>query len=160
MGVTHDERLRSLIYAQGDEDRDAEITDIVAEMEIGPQRNVDRHLLYEVRKRYPSALAKGLLRRVSEDSTLFYGADDILAAADFSLEDIALLKIALAETGRRDDRAETAASVLGPKAVGQMIEAYLEAQKHTAMPTANTIKREVIGTTTFGSASGTRPARA
>ncbi len=42
------------------------------------------------------------------------------------LEDGDLLKIALSETNSHDDKAEAAASVLGPKAVGAMIDAYLE----------------------------------
>src|SRR3546814_6216566 len=82
-------------------------------MEIDRERDGEIHLLYEARKRYPEALAKGLLRRVREHRELFYGADDILAAAGFALEDDALLGIALEETSRHDDRAEAAASVLG-----------------------------------------------
>src|SRR3546814_502059 len=98
-------------------------------MEIDRERDGEIHLLYEARKRYPEALAKGLLRRVREHRELFYGADDILAAAGFALEDDALLGIALEETSRHDDRAEAAASVLGPNAVGRLIDAYLEAGK-------------------------------
>jgi hypothetical protein len=41
----------------------------------------DLHLLYEVRKHCPQALAEGLLRRVRENRPLVYGADNILAAA-------------------------------------------------------------------------------
>ncbi len=52
-----------------------------------------------------------------------------MASAGFILEDDALVEIALSETRLRDDRAEAAASVLGPQAVGRMIEAVLEAKK-------------------------------
>jgi hypothetical protein len=98
-------------------------------MEIDPKHDSgDAHLLYEARKRYPQVVADGLLRRVREGRTLFYGADDILAAAGIELEDDALCDIALEVTTRRDDRAEAAASVLGPKAVGRMIDAYLAAR--------------------------------
>jgi hypothetical protein len=45
------------------------------------------------------------------------------------LEDDALVAIALSETGRHDDRSEAAASVLGPRAVGRMIDAVFEAKK-------------------------------
>ncbi len=85
--------------------------------------------MYEVRRRWPQALAEGLLRRLREHHELFFGADDILAAAGFALEDDALLGIALEETSRHDDRAEAAASVLGPNAVGKLIDAYLAAGK-------------------------------
>jgi hypothetical protein len=128
-GISHFERLRTLVYAPGRNDRDAEITEITAEMEIDRKRDGEMHLLYEARKRYPQAIAEGLLRRVREHRELFYGADDILAAAGFVLEDDALLGIALEETSRHDDRAEAAASVLGPNAVGRLIDAYLAAGK-------------------------------
>ncbi|MDX0414195.1 hypothetical protein CN184_11525 [Sinorhizobium medicae] len=128
-GISHFQRLRTLIYAPDGDDRDAEIAEIIAAMEIDRKRDGEMHLLYEVRKRYPQALADGLLRRVREHRELFYGADNILAAAGFALEDDALLGIALEETNRHDDRAEAAASVLGPKAVGRLIDAYLAAGK-------------------------------
>ncbi|WP_255369625.1 NACHT domain-containing NTPase [Nitrosovibrio sp. Nv17] len=128
-GISHFQRLRTLVYAPGGDDRDTEVTEIVADMEIDRKRDGEMHLLYEVRKRYPEALANGLLRRVREHHELFYGADDILAAAGFALEDGALLGIALEETSRHDDRAEAAASVLGPNAVGRLIDAYLAAGK-------------------------------
>ncbi|MEH6487667.1 hypothetical protein [Hyphomonas oceanitis] len=128
-GISHFQRLRSLVHAPVEDDHDTEVTEIVAEMEIDQKRNGEMHLLYEARKRYPGAIAKGILRRVREHRELFYGADDILAAAGFVLEDDALLGIALEETSRHDDRAEAAASVLGPNAVGQLIDAYLAAGK-------------------------------
>lgn len=128
-GISHFQRLRTLVYAPGGDDHDAEVSEIIAEMEIDRKRDGEMHLLYEVRKRYPHAFANGLLRRVREHRELFYGADNILAAAGFALEDDALLEIALEETSRHDDRAEAAASVLGPNAVGRLIDAYLAAGK-------------------------------
>lgn len=131
-GISHFQRLRTLVQAPVEDDHDTEITEIteiVAEMEIDRKRDGEMHLLYEARKRYPEAIAEGLLRRVREHRELFYGADDILAAAGFVLEDDALLGIALEETSRHDDRAEAAASVLGPNAVGQLIDAYLAVGK-------------------------------
>jgi hypothetical protein len=128
-GISHVQRLRALVYASGGDERDAEVAEIIAEMEIDQKRDDERHLLYEVRERYPQALADGLLRRVRERRTLFYGADNALASAGFSLEDDALLEIALEETSRHDDRAEAAASVLGPNAVGRLIDAYLATKK-------------------------------
>ena len=128
-GISHFQRLRTLVLAPVEDDHDTEITEIVAEMEIDRKRDGEMHLLYEALKRYPEAIAEGLLRRVRELRELFYGADDILAAAGFVLEDDTLLGIVLEETSRHDDRAEAAASVLGPKAVGRLIDAYLAAGK-------------------------------
>lgn len=128
-GISNFERLRSLVFAPSGEDHDTEVVEIISTMEIDRKQDRVFGLLYEVRKRYPQALADGLLRRVRERRELFYGADDILAAAGFALEDDALLGIALEETSCHDDRAEAAASVLGPNAVGRLIEAYLAAGK-------------------------------
>ena len=128
-GISYFERLRTFVYAPSGDDRDSEVTQIIAEMEIDQTRNGEMQLLYEVRRRFPQAFADGLLRRVRENSDLFYGADDILASAGFALEDDTLLGIALEETSRHDDRADAAASVLGPNAVGRMIDAYLAAGK-------------------------------
>ena len=127
-GSTYD-RLRAIVYAQGDEDLSSELTTIIAEMEIDKNRDAAVQLLYGARTRYSRAIADGLLQRVRAGRTLFYGADNLLASVGFSLEDDALLEIALSETGRHDERAEAAASVLGPEAVGRMIETVFEAKK-------------------------------
>ncbi len=129
-GISAYDRLHTIIHAQGDEDLSSELTAIIAEMEIDKERGAEVHLLYEACNRYPHAIADGLLQRVHAGRTLFYGADDLLASACLSLEDDALLEIALSETRLHDDRAEAAASVLGPRAVGHMIETVLEAKKH------------------------------
>jgi hypothetical protein len=128
-GVSAYDRLRTIVYGQRDEDLSGELTAIIAEMEIDKKRDAEVHLLYKARHRYPRAVADGLLQRVRADRTLFYGADDLLASANMSLEDDELLDIALAETSRNDARAEAAASVLGPQAVGRMIETVLEERK-------------------------------
>lgn len=128
-GVSAYDRLRMIVHAQGDEDLSGELTAIIAEMEIDKKGDAEIHLLYEVRNHYSRAIADGLLQRVLAGRTLFYGADDLLAAANLSLEDNTLLGIALSG-GQRDHRAEAAASVLGPQAVGRMIEAVFEAKKH------------------------------
>jgi hypothetical protein len=90
-------------------------------------------IFYEARNRYPRAVADGVLARVRVGKPLFYGADDLLAAAGITLEDEQLLALALAHT-RRDQRAQAAASVLGPQAVGRMIDALLEAKKVVRAP--------------------------
>jgi hypothetical protein len=123
-GLSDYDRLRAITYADDGQDHSAELTDIVSTMKIERQRE-EVHLVYEARNRYPHAVADSLLNRVRAGRTLFYGADDILAAARFVLEDDALLELVLAETSPHDDRAEAAASVLGPQAVGRMIDTLL-----------------------------------
>ena len=133
-GASAYDRLRAIIHARGDEDLSVELTAIVAEMEIDKKRDAEVQLLYAAQTRYSRAIADGLLQRARADRTLFYGADDLLASAGFSLEDDTLLEAALSETSRHDDRAEAAASVLGPQAVGRMIEVILEVKKHLRDP--------------------------
>ncbi len=128
-GLSDFERLRSLVFAPSGEDDDSEVFEIISTMEIDRKQDWVFGLLYELRTHYPQALANALLRRTRERRELFYGADDILAAANFALEDDVLLGIALEETGRHNDRAEAAASVLGLHAVGRLIDEYLVAGK-------------------------------
>jgi len=121
------DRLRVIVFAQGGEDRSAELADIVSTMEIDRQQDHWRQLIYEARNRYPGAVTDGLLARVRAGRALFFGADDILAFAGLALEDDALLQLALTEPStRHDDRAQAAASVLGPKAVGKLVDMLLD----------------------------------
>lgn len=123
------DRLRTIVHTQDHKDLSREVTEIIAEMEIDASQDPAVQLVYTMRNRYSRAIADGLLQRLRAGRTLFYGADALLASAGFSLEDDALMEIALAETPRHNDNAEAAASVLGPQAVGRMIETLLEAGK-------------------------------
>ena len=128
-GVSTYDRLRSIVYAGSGKDLSGELTTIIAEMDIDKKQDSEVHLIYEARSRQTRAIADGLLRRVRAGRTLFYGADDLLASAGLSLEDDELVGIALSDARLNDGRAEAAASVLGPQAVGRLIEAALEAKK-------------------------------
>ncbi len=120
-------RLHAIVRTAATADMNAEVTRIVAEMEFSSGQHA-AHLVYEARNRYPRAVADGLLQRVRTGKHLFYGADSLLASAGVSVEDEQLLAVALGDE-RRDDRAAAAASVLGPRAIGRMIDAILEAKK-------------------------------
>ena len=82
-GLSDYDRLRAIAYADDGQGRSAELRDIVSTMKIERQRDAEVHLVYEARKRYPRAVAHGLLARVRAGRTLFYGADDILASTGF-----------------------------------------------------------------------------
>ncbi|MCL4745655.1 MAG: hypothetical protein KJZ83_09580 [Burkholderiaceae bacterium] len=127
-GRSPHDRLYAIVYASGKEDMSADVAAIVAEMEFRKDEPGGGHLLYQARNRYPRAVADGILARVRTGNALFYGADDLLAAAGITLEDEQLLALAIADT-RRDQRAQAAASILGPQAIGRMIDALLEAKK-------------------------------
>ena len=128
-GTSSYDRLRAIVHARGNQDMSGELTAIVAEMEIEAKPDAEVALLHEARNRYGRAVADGLVHRVREGRSLFYGADHLLAAAGLSLEDDALLELALSETSRRDFRAEAAASALGPRAAGRMLDSVLELRK-------------------------------
>ncbi|WP_308142533.1 NACHT domain-containing protein [Burkholderia pseudomallei] len=133
-GVSAYDRLRAIVFASDGEDRSADLVAIISEMEIENRQDAVVQLVYEARNRYPRAVAEGLLVRVQTGRTLFYGVDDILASAGFNLEDNALLQFALAESPIRDDRAEAAASVLGPQAAGRMVDALSDAATRLRHP--------------------------
>lgn len=120
------QQLRSIWNARDDVDRSAELSEIISTMEIDKGRDEGANLIYELRHRYLRAISDGLLSRLRNGRTLFYGADDILASAKMSLEDDALLEIALSEGADRDAYAEAAASVLGPIAANCMIDALFD----------------------------------
>ncbi|MER8732847.1 hypothetical protein NKH28_23925 [Mesorhizobium sp. M1227] len=119
------ERLHAIVYARDGKDHSAELTALVATIEIERKRDAEARLIYEARKQYEQAVALGLLRRLREGRELFYGADNILAASGIVVEDDALLDMVLSPQERRDSRAEAAASVLGPGSVGKLIDAKL-----------------------------------
>jgi hypothetical protein len=125
--LSHD-RLHAIVYASCTEDMSADVATIVEEMEFRKDEPGGGHLLYETRNRYPRAVADGILARVRAAKSLFYGADDLLAAVGITYEDEQLLALALADT-RRDQRAQAAASVLGAQAVGRLIDVLRDAKK-------------------------------
>jgi hypothetical protein len=127
-GLRPYDQMYSLVYGRGDGDRGAELATVIGKMEIEKDQDDAVHLIYEAQKGFPGAVAEGILRRVREGRTLPYGAPKLMAGSGFAFEDDALLDIAL-EADRFNDRANAAASVLGPQAVGRMIERMFEAEK-------------------------------
>ena len=120
---SHYDRLCAIVYSQDGKDHAAEVTALVASMEIERKQDAEVGLIYEARKQYEHAVAQGLLKRLREGRVLFYGADNILAASGIVVEDDAVLEMALSPQERMDSRTEAAASVLGPVNVGKLIDA-------------------------------------
>jgi hypothetical protein len=123
--VSDYERLRATVYARDGKDHSAELTELVATIEIERKQDAEVGLIYEARKQYEQAIAQGLLKRLREGRELFYGADNILAASGIVVEDDALLEVVLSSRERMDNRAEAATSVLGPVSAGKLIDAKL-----------------------------------
>ncbi len=121
------ERLYDLVHGE-DPAAVEEVTDLVARLDIDRANSAQSALLYDVQQRYPKAFTDALMLRLRSGSDLFYRADDALALAGYIFDDEELLGIALSGTDRVDDRAEAAASVLGPASVGKLIDAYLTAR--------------------------------
>lgn len=119
------ERLHAITYARDGKDYSAELTALVATIELERKQDGNIRLIYEARQRSDQAVALGLLKRLREGRELFYGADDILAASGIVVEDDALLEMVLAPQDRMDNRVEAAASVLGPVGVGKLVDATL-----------------------------------
>jgi hypothetical protein len=128
-GVSAQDRLRAIRYSRKTEDVSAELTAIIAEMEIGSNQDASVSFFYELHERYPQAIVEGLLSRVRGGKSLFYGADDMLASAGLSLEEEGLVDLSLGDATGNDDRAQAAASVLGPLAVGRLIDAAQDVKR-------------------------------
>ena len=106
-------------------DTEAEVTRAIAEVEIQEPNGSVVDLIHQLRQRFPHAVANGMLQRVREGCGLPYHAIELMAGTGFGFEDADLLKIALSEDPY-DHRADAAASVLGPRAVGRLIDRMLE----------------------------------
>ncbi len=122
------DRIRSMVRAQSDQDHSADLIDLISRIELEGQRDASVQLLHEAYGRYPAAVAQGLLQRLRAGRPLFFGAADILASGGFALEEEAIIATAMGHLYQRDAFADAAASVLGPVAVGRMIDALLEAE--------------------------------
>lgn len=119
------EWIYSLVYGQSEKDQSTELATVVAKMEIGDKREGAVSLIYEAKKRFPYAVAEGIFRRVREGNTLPFRAADLMAGSGFVYEDEALINIAL-DTDCPDERPNVIASMLGPKAIGRMINSLFE----------------------------------
>jgi hypothetical protein len=152
-------RLRAMTYARDGEDHSADLTELVATIEIGREQEGKVGLIHEASKRSKQAVALGLLKRLREGRDLFHGADNILAASGNVVDDDELLEIALSPQEPIDKRAQAAASVLGPLGVGKLIDVKLEILgKIQELGKYN--KTLSDDTTAFAIVSRIRPARA
>ena len=125
-GISPRKRLKFLVSEYGGEDASVEVTKIIAEMEFERREDHADYLVDLAGVRFPEAVAKGLLRRVCEGRELPRRATERLSRAGLALEDEVLLKVALESDRSRDGRAESATSVLGPQAVGRLIDRMVE----------------------------------
>ncbi len=128
-GIPSRVRLASLVSEPGEEGRDPEVTEIIAEMEIGRSDDRGNYLVDLASERFPRAVAEGLLKRVHEKRVLPNRSTERLARAGFADEDEALLDIALGNDSAFDENAEAAAAVLGPHAVGRLIDRLVELEE-------------------------------
>ena len=124
-GPASHERISSLVNGPYDEEHNAELTTAIAKMEIHDKREGAVNLLYEAKKRFPHAVAEGILRRLRDGLTLPIHAVELMAGSGFAFEDDALLNIAL-NTDGPNAHANAAASVLGPKAIGRLIDSLFD----------------------------------
>lgn len=120
------ERLHAILQGDVNDAADEELTEIIATIKIGSPQDAEVDLIHTAWARRPAAVAGGLLARLRAGTMLFPGADDMLAASGIILDDDKLLELALADLAARDDRACAAASVLGPRTAGHLVDAFLD----------------------------------
>lgn len=133
-GISPYDRLRAIVYARDAVDRSDEVTELIAEIDLPTGNGPEVPLVFELRNRYLTAIASGILRRLRLGLDIFHDFGHLVAAANLNLEDSSLLEIAL-KTGSRDARANAAVSALGPRSVGRMIDALFEVKAR--IPSAN-----------------------
>jgi hypothetical protein len=128
------ERLELIARSDFAQENESALTEIVFDMKIqsGPQQGI--HFILELANRYQSAIVDALVARVRAGRLLFYGADNLMAAANYCLEDHELLQLALDFSSDSEDNANAAATVLGPGMVGEMIQSFLELSSSSADP--------------------------
>ncbi|MEH3122802.1 MAG: hypothetical protein PGN16_12615 [Sphingomonas phyllosphaerae] len=117
------DRLLAILTEPADLQLEQQVSDLVAMFEPGAGDD-DGWRLYQLNDEYSRAIADGLLRRLRAGKPLGYGTDDLLAGAGYAVEDEGLVAVALT-VGERDSNAAAAASVLGPTAVGRLVDALL-----------------------------------
>ncbi|MBF6638757.1 hypothetical protein QTO19_00230 [Serratia marcescens] len=117
--VSPSNRLRALIATENTEDDYAELVGIISTMEI---ESNEEQLIDKLHRSYPQTVAEGLLERVRAGRSLCTSVGAILASARFTLEDEMLVNLVLVNPEDYDARANAAASVLGPGAVGHLID--------------------------------------
>lgn len=118
-GVSPSNRLRVLISTETIDDYCAELVSIISTMEI---ESNDEHLIDKLHRSHPQIVAEGLLARVRAGRSLCTSVGNILASTRFTLEDDTLVNLVLDNPEHYDARANVAASVLGPGAVGHLID--------------------------------------
>lgn len=120
------ERLRFILGSGDGKDLSGEVESLVEAMELGQQHDFEERLIYEACLQYPDAVAHGILARVRAGKPLLYAGPEIVGGAKLSLEDAELADLVIADS-TEDRRAKTAASALGPVAVGQVLDVFLGA---------------------------------
>ena len=127
-GIAPYERISGLLNGPEGGDTGAELAIAIAEVEITERNSGVANLIHRARERFPRAVADGIIARVREGLELPIQATELMGGADFALEDEPVLDIALSRN-RRDYRADVAASVLGPQAVGRLIDQMFELEE-------------------------------
>ena len=119
--------IAALISTDGN-DGHPELARAIADLDSGDDARGGAHVLHEASRRFPIAVANGVLLRVREGRSLPHGASELIRAGALSVEDEDLLAIAVS-AGEFDARAEAAAAALGPATVGRLVDALLDQQK-------------------------------
>ena len=125
-GISPRQRLASIVREHDAEDGNAEVANLISQLEIDPRIEHQDYIVDLADERFPRAVAEGLLQRVRDGGELPIRTTGRLVRAGFRLEDDALLNLALKSDRSRDGRAEAAASVLGPRAVARLIDRLVE----------------------------------
>lgn len=119
--------IDSFLSPDGDV-RHPELARAIEGLQIGDDSTRGAHVIHEASRRFPVAVADGLLRRLRKGRSLPHGASELIQGAALSVEDEQLLAMVV-NAQRFDDRADAASAALGPMNVGLLIDAFLRQQE-------------------------------
>ncbi len=123
--------LRSVAFGYRADPGADKLRKLILAVDLKDRQDPATSLIFQAQSLYPVAVAEALVDRVLGNKRVFYRAGDLIAPLDLGREDPALVKIVL-EDGERSDRAETAASALGPVATGTLIDAIMALNRDRA----------------------------
>lgn len=127
------------VIREGGENAELQVEALVAQLQFGGREDRNRDIVYEASKKFPAAVARGLLVRVERGDGVPYGTDEILRESQIVIEEG---PIAEAVLGTREGDAKAGIAVSGPGVVGTLIDNLLRVDRALAEAKRNGAPRD------------------
>lgn len=116
-----DRVLNTILYTNvHDTDTEQKVRELVQRIDFSDEKRDSRWVIHRAYELYPEEVVAGLLAQLEQGKQLLFGAEEMLRMSDVVIDDGQLASIVVKHSG--DGRAVvTAASVVGPKTIGNLI---------------------------------------